>query len=270
MVTKEFLLGRLNDLGKARPDKLWYRGKWRAEIFDKCVAVVGSRQMTEYGRRAIDKLVPGLVEEGYTIVSGFMYGVDQTAHAVCAECGGRTVAVLGWGIEIELEGRDKKLAEKIVDSGGVIISEWTDQKGTLWTFPMRNRIIAALTSRIYVVEAAVKSGSMITVEWGRKLKREIWAVPGPVTGRVSQGTNKLIADGVARMWVPGDRISQRKKSITRGNDSDVYSLLENEALTADELVRLTGRTAEEVGVQLTMMMLKDDVVEKDGKYYIGS
>src|SRR3989344_3510628 len=111
-------LKKLRDLRKDMPQELWYRGQWTPEVFTRCAAVVGSRRMTDYGRRVVDKLVPQLVAEGYTIVSGFMYGVDQTAHQVCVECGGVTVAVVGWGIDWKLEEADRRLAEKIVASGG--------------------------------------------------------------------------------------------------------------------------------------------------------
>ena len=193
-------LSRLGDLHDP-PKQLFYAGRWNAHVFSQCTAVIGSRRMTEYGRRVIEKIVPQLVFEKKTIVSGFMYGVDQYAHKVCVENGGKTIAVLGWGIKRILEGTDKKLANEIVGSGGLILSEWEDQKPTLWTFPVRNRIVAALSSDIIVVEAAQKSGSLITAAIAKKLKRNLWAVPGAITSNLSAGTNALIASGTARMWV---------------------------------------------------------------------
>ena len=261
----------LADLGDQQPKALWYAGEWRAEVFAKCAAVVGSRQMTEYGRRVVDKLIPRLVDEGYTIVSGFMYGVDQAAHAACVACAGRTVAILGWGIAQPLEGQEAALAKQIVAGGGLMVSEWENQLGALWTFPIRNRIVAALAASVYVVEAAVKSGSMITVDWARKLGRQIWAVPGPVTSRVSAGTNQLISDGTAKIWVPDTSRSNQSKDRDRYTDNaEIYIALQNEALSVDELVRKTGRSAEEVGAQLSVGVLRGEVEEKAGKYYIVS
>src|SRR3989344_2725155 len=118
-------LSRLKDL-QDPPKELFYTGKWNKDLFQNCVAFCGSRGMTKYGRRVIEKIVPQLVFEKKTIISGFMYGVDQYAHQVCIENGGKTIAVLGWGIKRELDGGDKKLAERIIDSGGLIISEWED------------------------------------------------------------------------------------------------------------------------------------------------
>jgi len=240
--------------------KVYWKGEWDEKIFEKCAAVVGSRRMTQYGQRVVEKLVPVLVHEGWSIVSGFMYGVDQAAHKTCIDCGGRTIAVVGWGINQKLEMRDEILEREIISAGGLVISEWKDQPGTLWTFPARNKIVAAISQRIYVVEAASRSGALITAEMGRALGKEIWAVPGPVTSAVSAGTNQLIRNGLAKMWLPGIDIKSNSKQTEMG------IILENEALTVDDLVRKTGRSAEEIGSELTMMMLAGDIVEKDGKY----
>ena len=255
---------------KPRVKEVFYLGSWREEVFTKCVAVVGSRRMTQYGERVVEKLVPGLVDQGYTIVSGFMYGVDQAAHRMTVACGGRTVAVLGWGISYPMSNDECLMSNKIVDSGGLIISEWEKQEPMLWTFPLRNRIVAAMGSDIYVVEAASFSGALITVGWGRKLGKKIWAVPGPVTSKVSEGTNKLIADGLAKMWVPNEnKRAGEFKSISGGtNIGDLYTVLQNDALTIDELVRKTRKSAQEVGAALTMMTLRGEVSEREGKYYI--
>lgn len=181
---------------------LFVKGNLDPEIRQKCAAVIGSRRMTDYGRMAVEKLVPDLVQQGYTIVSGFMYGIDITAHQTAIDCGGKTVAVLGWGIEYPMISKQRQLANKIIETGGLLISEWKKQEPTLWTFPMRNKIVVALSQRIYVIEAANNSGTLMTAEYGYKLKKEIWAVPGPVTSSVSMGTNKLIADGKAKVWLP--------------------------------------------------------------------
>ncbi len=251
-------LSSLKDLKGECPKELYYLGKWEAKIFEKCVGIVGSRRMTSYGLRVLEKMVPTLVQEGYTIVSGFMYGVDQTAHRLAVECGGKTIGVLGWGIDEPLYGEEKDLASKML-----VISEWEDKKGALWTFPRRNRIVAGLIQKLYVIEATVKSGSMISVEWAEKLKREIWAVPGSITSKVSEGTNRLISDGRAKMWT-GDT-NEVKRST---NNTEIYILLQNEVLTIDELVRKTGRSAQELGAELMMAMLRGEVSEKDGKYYV--
>lgn len=252
------------------PKQLYYLAKegfWTSQnnvvdIFENCVAVVGSRRMTDYGRRVLDKLIPQLVFEKKTIVSGFMYGTDQYAHQVCIDNGGKTIAVLGWGIDKKLFDYDKKLAEQIVNSGGLLISEWETQEGTNWTFPVRDRIIAALAAEVFITEAAEKSGSLITANQAIKLKRKVWAVPGPITSKTSVGTNNLIADGKAKMWLPG--VSQTKLNI----DNPLLVILENEALSTDELARKVGRSIVEIGAELSILLLSGKVIERGGKYYI--
>ncbi|MBI2008308.1 DNA-protecting protein DprA [Candidatus Amesbacteria bacterium] len=250
--------------------KVYWKGEWDGKLFEKCAAVVGSRRMTQYGQRVVEKLVPVLVHEGWTIVSGFMYGVDQAAHKTCLDCGGRTIAVVGWGINWQgISEEDSKLESRITNNGGLIISEWKEQQPAYWTFPARNKIVAGLSERIYVVEAAAKSGALITAEMGRQLGREIWAVPGPITSSVSVGVNRLIGSGQAKMWLPGESVRvEEYKSVSNRKNAEIYALLQNEVLTVDDLVRATGRRAEEIGSELTMMMLSGDIVEKDGKYYV--
>lgn len=255
------VLSSLLDLSNP-PKELYFQGTWHPEIFESCVAVVGSRKITEYGRRVIEKIVPRLVFEKKTVVSGFMYGVDQYAHQVCIESGGKTIAVLGWGIREPLEGTDLKLAQSIISSGGIILSEWKDQKPTLWTFPVRNRIVAAIARDVIVVEAAVKSGSLITANIARKLRRTVWAVPGPITSRTSMGTNALIAQGAAAMWM-----GEESKGIV--SDDPIISTLSSESLTASEIARKLGKPVAEIGAQLSFLALTGQLLEREGKYYAG-
>lgn len=256
-------LGKLLDLRKP-PEKLYYRGNWNPSVFEDCVAVVGSRRMTSYGRAAVMKLVMELVSSGKTIISGYMYGVDQCAHEAALEYGGRTVAVLGWGIRWKLWGKDEMLAEKVLRAGGMFLSEWEEQKPAVWTFPIRNRIVAALSSAVYVVEAAEKSGSLITVHEAEKLGRKVFAIPGPITSRVSTGTNKLIADGRAESWLFG-----RQNTKAESEKSAIYLLIKEQGgLEADEIMRIVRKNIGEVGSELTRLCLAGLVVEREGKYYV--
>ena len=231
-------------------------------MFSSCVAIVGSRRMSDYGRRVIEKIVPRLVFEKKTIVSGFMYGVDQYAHEVCVQNGGRTIAVLGWGIQRPLEGTDRKLAERIISAGGLLLSEWEDQQPTLWTFPVRNRIVAALSADVIVVEAAVRSGSLITANIARKLKRRLWAVPGEITSRTSSGTNTLISEGYARMWL-GD--TPQELPIMK---NPLVQLLADNALTANDIARKLGKPVSDIGAQLSLLAVTGQLTERGGKYYV--
>ena len=260
--TAAYYTGRVEKVKRLGKFRVYWKGDWDGKIFEKCVAVVGSRRMTQYGQRVVEKLVPALVHEGWTIVSGFMYGVDQAAHRTCLEVGGKTIAVLGWGINYPMSNDQCSMSNRILETGGLVISEWEEQQPAYWTFPARNKIVAAISQRIYVVEAAAKSGALITAEMGRELGKEIWAVPGPITSLVSIGTNKLIASCQAKMWLPDSDTKSNTKQ------TEISIALQNESLTVDDLVRKTGRSAEDVGSELTMMMLAGDIVEKDGKYYV--
>jgi len=246
-------------------NKLYWRGNWSEEIFAKCMGVVGSRRMTSYGRRVVEKIVPELVQQRWTIVSGMMYGVDQAAHEVCIECGGKTIGVLGWGIEYrKLEIRDLKLEERIVESGGLLVSLWKDQMGTNWTFPARNQVVADICHELIVVEAAVKSGALLTAGMMIKRKKPVWAVPGPVTSSVSAGTNMLIAKGMAKMWVGQSRRAGEQESIS----DPILELIRDEGLEADEIARKLGQDVAKVGSQLSLLTLSGEVEEREGKFYI--
>ena len=253
----------LHDLSHP-PKQLYYRGEWDKEIFTKCAAVVGTRRITQYGRMVIEKLVPQLVQNGCTIVSGFMYGVDQAAHRVCLECGGKTIAVLGWGINWDgFDDEDAQLMTQI-EKNGLVLSEWEDQKPTLWTFPMRNRIVAAISQEVFVIEAAVKSGALITARCAQKLKRPIWAIPGPITSSVSEGTNQLIADGIARMWLP----QRDTHAPSAPSNNPIVHILQAQALDASGIARALHQPIDTVGAQLSLLVLSGDIIEREGTYYV--
>ena len=218
--------------------------------------------MSDYGERVVEKVIPNLVSSGITVVSGFMYGVDQYAHRICCEAGGKTIAVLGWGINTRLTGEDLKLAEKIKACGGLIISEWEEQKPSHWTFPSRNRIVAALCQEVFVIEAAEASGSLITARLANKLKRIVWAVPGPITSRTSVGTNNLIKNNQAQMWLGSNT------KITVPDDNPILQMLDSEALTVDEMARKLNAPVAKIGSELSLMLLSGQVLEKGGKYYL--
>ncbi len=161
-----------------------------------CIGVVGARQMTRYGQRATYALVRDLVREGFCIVSGFMYGVDACAHQATLKNSGQTIAVLGFGQFELFPSHQRALLDEILDKGGLIISEFApDVKAKPGNFVHRNRIVAALCQMIIVTEAAARSGSHITVQFGLDLGRSVGAVPGPFDNKFSQGTKWLINQG---------------------------------------------------------------------------
>jgi DNA processing protein len=253
----------LSDLGTRGPKQIYVHGQIDNISWPDVVAVVGSRRMTTYGERAARTLVSELVGQGRVILSGLMYGVDKTAHRTALSCGGRTIAVLGWGIKNKMTYADRRLTEEIVSKKGLVISEWEDQLATRWTFPLRDRIMAALSRKIYVVEAAEKSGALITAEWGIRLGREIWAIPGPVTSLVSFGPNKLISQGKAKIWVPG----KSEGNSCNSNHTDLYTLLQSDCLSANELAVKLSLKVERVVAELSLLELMGKIGQKDGKFF---
>ena len=257
------------------PVKLYYRGKLAKSLFSKSIAVVGSRKMTRYGVEAVDFLVSVLVGYGVTVISGFMYGVDTTAHKKCLEHQGRTVAVFGSGLDICYPPENDKLYGEILEGGGAVISEYPpDAKPQLWTFPQRNRIVAALsTLGVLVIEGGEKSGSLITANFAKKYGRRVFAVPGPITSTASAGPNKLIRDGLAELVtsaadILGKKITQSALPFElKPLEKKIYQALLIESSTVDELVVAVGANVVELGKTLSLMSLKGAVTESAGKFY---
>lgn len=241
---------------------LYYSGTWEEKLFEKCVAVVGSRRMTDYGRRVVEKIVPQLVSDGWTIVSGLMYGIDQAAHETCLECGGHTIAVLGWGINYFAGEREQFLQNRISQNGGLVVSLWEDQMGTNWTFPARNKVVAEICHELIVVEAAAKSGALLTARMVKKLGKKIWAVPGPITSSVSIGTNKLIAENFALPWLE----SSFQTSLP-ASSHPTLTLLQNEGLDSDEISRSLHLPVAKTASELSLLLLSGQIEQRQGKFY---
>src|SRR5215813_9784353 len=182
------------------PIVLYVKGAWSACLEQPCVAIVGSRRCSTYGQNAALMLARDLAQRGVTIVSGFARGIDAAAHRGALEAGGRTVAVLGTGID-ECYPRDhRKLALEILEKGGAMVSQFPlGTPPVSENFPYRNRIISGLSLGVVVVEAAENSGSLITARLAMEQNREVFAVPGNITSRNSFGTNYLIKGAGAKL-----------------------------------------------------------------------
>jgi DNA processing protein len=182
------------------PITLYVKGAWSDCLDQPCVAIVGSRKSSTYGQNAASMLARDLAQRGVTIVSGFARGIDAAAHRGAIEAGGRTVAVIGTGID-EVYPRDhKKLADEVLAAGGAIVSQFPlGTPPVSENFPYRNRIISGLSLGVIVVEAAENSGSLITARLAIEQNREVFAVPGNITSRNSFGTNYLIKGAGAKL-----------------------------------------------------------------------
>jgi DNA processing protein len=189
---------QLDDLGDARPVGLWVRGRPSLRIWAlRSVAVVGSRACTEYGAYMAAGLGAGLAERGWVVVSGGAYGVDGAAHRGALGAGGATVAVLACGVDRAYPRGHAELIRRIAEQGLVVGELPPGDHPTPSRFILRNRVIAALTRGSVVVEAAYRSGALVTARCARELGRFTMGVPGPVTSGLSAGVHELLrADGV--------------------------------------------------------------------------
>ena len=181
-----------------RPVFLYIRGNIE-NLYEDCVAIVGSRNASIYGRNVARKIAKELADRNINIVSGLAAGIDKFAHLGALESKtGKTIAVLGTGISDNeiYPFENKKLFENILESKGTIISEFKlGTKPLKYNFPLRNRIISGLSKKLIVVEAAQNSGSLITADFALEQGKDIYAVPGNITSENSVGTNELIKQG---------------------------------------------------------------------------
>ena len=182
------------------PITLYVRGAWGACLDAPCVAVVGSRRSSTYGQNTAAMLARDLAERGVTIISGLARGIDAAAHRGALEAGGRTVAVMGTGLDQVYPRDHKRLVEEILAQGGALVSEFPLETPPVpQNFPYRNRVISGLSLGVLVVEASENSGSLITARLALEQGREVFAVPGNITSRNSFGTNYLIKGAGAKL-----------------------------------------------------------------------
>ena len=177
------------------PKKLYVMGN--AEILnDLSIAIVGCRETTEYGKKAAIYFASNLAKQDINIVSGLAKGIDSYAHIGALQAKGKTIAVIGSGLDIIYPKENEKLAQEIIKSGGAIISEYPlGTKPEKEHFPARNRIISGLSNGVLVVEAKEKSGSLITADFAMEQGKDVFVVPGNINSLNSVGTNNLIKDG---------------------------------------------------------------------------
>ena len=273
------------------PKQLYYKGNYSdsggESIFENCLAVVGSRRMTTYGKQITEKLVGEIASRGIIIVSGFMYGIDATAHKAAVDIGGKTIAVMPCGIELVHPEYQVKLYDEILENNGLIISEYNGNLlPTNWTYPRRNRLVAGLSKAVMVVEAGEKSGSLITANFARKFKRKIFAVPGPLTSILSKGMMQLIREGAGVVTCAEDVIdffggslkevrplenfkeANRGRTSTNSLENRIIQQLEKEPMEIDLLSRSLGVAISETGKILSIMELRGLVFMENGKYFL--
>lgn len=180
------------------PFALFYKGNIDLIQSNKLISIVGTRLISTYGVNVLEQFIPKFVQSGLITVSGLARGVDKKVHDLTIDNAGKTIAVLGSGVDFIYPTTSKSTYQDILDNGGLIISEYIPgTKPTKYTFPLRNRIIAALSPVTLIVEAAKRSGSLITSKYATSYSRTVMALPGSVFNNYSKGTNDLIRYGGA-------------------------------------------------------------------------
>jgi DNA processing protein len=262
------------------PKRLYFRGSWKSDIFNNTLVVVGSRRMTRYGKDIVSKFMPDFVLNKITIISGFMYGIDTEAHRTCIELGGTTVAVLGSGLNYLATVDNDELYSNILEAGGLVISEYEhDFKPTYWSFPQRNRIVAGLATKgVLIVEAGMKSGSLVTAKYAKKQGKRVYAIPGPITSTTCEGTNWLIKNNEAKMVTEISDLLMEKvtlgeqinlfENIADANERNIIEWLAREQATIDELARGLNLPISETSVLISGMLMKNLVNEEAGEFFL--
>ena len=233
--------------------------------------------MSEYGRRVTEELVFELASRGVTIISGFMYGVDALAHKTAINAGGNTVAVVAYGIERACLGYMRGLYGDILDSGGLVISEYGgDEPARKFMFPKRNRIIAGLGMGVLVIEAGLKSGSLITAGYATKYKRRLFSVPGSIYNGNSVGTNELIKEGRSSMVSCANDIFRelemegKQLAVSEKSQSKIIKYISKELISRDALCAVAKLPISQVNRELTLLVLSGQVIERGGRYCVNN
>lgn len=246
------------------PVVLFYKGEILGD--ERAIAVVGTRKMTSYGQVVTSRFTRELVNRGFTIVSGLARGVDSQAHKEALASSGRTIAVLGGGLNKIYPPENISLAEKIVQNKGALISEFPPNEPSLpGNFPSRNRIISGLSIAILVTEAASDSGSLITARLGIEQGKDIFAIPGSISSPFSKGPLDLIKEGARVVFEPKDILEELgvralpvKVSVNNNlssQEKQVLEVLENDSVHIDVIGRMLNLNASQIAATLLKMEL---------------
>jgi len=269
---------RIKEIEQA-PPVLYLRGELLPED-EWAVAVVGTRRITAYGRQVAEEIARGLAQSGVTVVSGLARGVDAIAHFSALEAGGRTLAVLGNGVDRIYPPENRKLAENIISAGALISDYPPGTPPDAANFPPRNRIISGLSMAVVVVEAGERSGALITAAFAADQGRDVFAVPGSIHAPQSVGANRLVQQGARPFLGVSDLLqtlnltrvaeqSQVRKTLPAdANESRLLDVLCDQPLHVDELSQQMGMPISALTAALVMMELKGMVKQVGSMQYI--
>ncbi len=265
----------------APPANLWIRGKLPSPVPGQVyLCVVGSRLSTSYGREACRKIISGLSGYPIVIVSGFAIGIDAYAHKCALEAGLPTVAFPGSGLsdEVLYPKNNTRLKEEILKAGGYFLSEHEpDFLATQWSFPERNRLMAAMAKATLVIEAAERSGTLITARLTLEYNRDLLAVPGPIFSPAYAGTNKLLRQGAGAITCaedllealgferPGEDEKREKILADLSPEEKVVVEILREPLSRDELIRRLNLGVSRANILLSTMEIREIITEEMGE-----
>jgi DNA processing protein len=254
--------GVLNALDDTRPDQLFLLGD-PAHLVPPSVAIVGTRDATGYGLRVTKSLATAFAKAGVSVISGMARGIDAAAHRAALEAGGRTVAVLGTGIDVPYPAGHRELHRTLADRACIVSEYGPGVMAHRGTFPRRNRIIAALAPVTIVIEAGAKSGALITADIAQSINRTVAAVPGPIDSPKSSGCNELIRDRAQVIASVADALAlvgiatpEEKAPVTlNANDSRVWKALAAGPVDADAIAVRAHLTTRECLSAITSLEL---------------
>lgn len=261
------------------PPVLYLRGEIQ-DIDEWAVAIVGTRNPTAYGRQVAVEFASTLAHSGVTVVSGLARGIDAAAHQACLEAGGRTLAVLGSGVDMIYPPEHRQLAGKIISHGAILSDYAPGTQPDAANFPPRNRIISGLVRAVLVVEAGEKSGALITAAFAADQGREVFAIPGNIYAPLSKGTNRLIQEGarplldcqelltILKLGPVPEYHAARTALPVDATEARLLELLGNEALHVDEISQRSKLPVEKISATLVMMELKGMVRQMGGMQYM--
>ena len=270
--------GRLKEIDQP-PPVLYIRGEYLPDdLF--AVAIVGTRRVTAYGRQITEEISSFLAANGITVISGLARGVDAIAHQSTLKAGGRTIAVLGCGVDKIYPPEHRGLAEQMMERGAIISDYALGTPPDASNFPPRNRIISGLSLAVVVVEAGETSGALITAEFAAEQGREVFAVPGSILAPQSKGTNKLIQKGALPLLSMDDlmqaldltRVGEQKaaRKVIPADETEarLMNVLGSEPLHVDEIRNQAELPIEKVSATLALMELKGMVRQVGGMNYV--
>ncbi len=267
------------------PVILYVKGKVEL-LCSSCVGMVGARASSVYGQRIAEDLARRLSRQGVTVVSGLALGIDAAAHRGALRAGGNTIGVLGCGLDVVYPRQNKKIYDEMFRSGAVVSEYRLGSKPEAYRFPARNRIISGLSRGVVVVEAARKSGSLITARCALEQGRDVFAIPGRIDSLKSEGTHRLLQEGAKLVHTVDDileelacgcqtvsscpdRITEGKSHAVQLTDAEkeLFSFLDVYPQTIDEITSRCGKTVQKVNELLLMLELKGVVESLAGNLY---